>query len=622
MKKPFNISLLVASLLVSVTVFGQVGTITSTLPDTVCAGASGSLTITGYTAPIVRWEVSTNGGVSWSPTTNTNSSQSVFQIPNSTCYRVIHNGGSATSNIYCITVDQASNAGIISGGGAQCSVANGTMTVTGNNGTILGWYSSTGGAFGSLSNTTTSQAFTITQTTYYAFLTKNGVCPADTTFSTISIVPLSNAGLATSTSYTVCASGNSGTVSVPSLVGSNLGWQSSTNGITWNNTSNTTTNQSFSNLTQTTYYHIIAKNGICPADTSNNVMVQVDPVSVGGILNGGTYLCGAGPATGTLTLSGHTGTIVKWEQNTGSGWSLGSCSGATCAYSILGSVLYRVEVKSGVCPSAFSVYDTVTVSASSVAGTLTQSKDTLCALIGGGTLNLTGSTGTSYNWQFSTNGTTWINLSTSTSATTSYGNLPAGTYYFRCNVKNKLCPTATSNLVTVVAKPSPTVIILTQDTVIEQGQTITLIASGTGIPSWSPVTDLGSPTSFTTTATPVLPTHYVIVVADGSGCIGTDTVFVDMAIKSFSGFIANALTPNNDGINDELYVENIELFPDNSIKIINEYGQEVYSASPYKNNWKGTYDGNRLPDGTYYYVLTLKSSKKEYKGFITLLNGK
>ena len=58
------------------------------------------------------------------------------------------------------------------------------------------------------------------------------------------------------------------------------------------------------------------------------------------------------------------------------------------------------------------------------------------------------------------------------------------------------------------------------------------------------------------------------------------------------------------------------------IKIFNEYGQEVFAASPYKNDWKGTYNGNRLPDGTYYYVLTITTTKKEYKGFVSILSGK
>ncbi len=212
--------------------FAQIGTITSSSNDTLCAGSSGSMQMNGAVGAIVRWELSTDGGTTWLPITNSSTTQTFFMIPNSTCYRVIHNGGSATSSVYCIVVDQPSDAGSITGGGEQCGIANGTMTVAGSNGTALGWFISTGGPFSSLSNTTLSQAFNVTQTTVYAFLTQNGYCPADTATSTVSIVPYSNAGLAASTAATVCATANTGTISVnsSSIVGTNLGWQTSTNG--------------------------------------------------------------------------------------------------------------------------------------------------------------------------------------------------------------------------------------------------------------------------------------------------------------------------------------------------------------------------------------------------------
>jgi len=632
MKKYAQIVLVIALILSVKVSFAQIGFITSTSNDTVCAGSSGSMQMNGAVGAIVRWELSTDGGSTWLNIANTSTTQTFFMIPNSTCYRVIHNGGSATSSVYCITVDQPSDAGTITGGGAQCGVANGTMTVTGSNGTVLGWFASTGGPFGSLSNTTLSQTFNVTQTTVYAFLTKNGYCPADTATSIITITPYTAVGTATSTTSTVCSSGNAGVVSVnnSSIVGTNLGWQTSTDGVTWNTTTNTTSAISFTNLTQNTYYQLIVKSGICPAETSNVVQINVDQEPIGGSLSGGTYFCGNPPATGTLTLSGQSGTIVKWESNDGAGWVTSPCTGTTCSYSVSSNTMYRVEVDNGVCSSVYSVYDTVFISPSSVAGTLTSTKDTLCAKIGGGTLSLAGSVGNNYNWQYSTNnGTTWNNMPSFTGTTAAFNNLNTGTYSFHCNVKNNLCPAVTSNSVTVIVKPSPSVTIATNDTIIEQGQTITLIASGAGTPIWTPTTYLGSPTSFTTTATPLLPTEYVIIVTDGTGCIGTDTVFVDMAIDPFSGFISNALTPNEDGINDALYVENIEVYTENDIKIFNEYGQEIYSAAPYKNDWKGTYNGSRLPDGTYYYVLTVTTTnsaqtktKKEYKGFISLLNGK
>ena len=39
-----------------------------------------------------------------------------------------------------------------------------------------------------------------------------------------------------------------------------------------------------------------------------------------------------------------------------------------------------------------------------------------------------------------------------------------------------------------------------------------------------------------------------------------------------------------------------------SIIIFNQWGAVVYKAFPYNNDWSGTYNGEPLPDGTYYYV--------------------
>ena len=47
-------------------------------------------------------------------------------------------------------------------------------------------------------------------------------------------------------------------------------------------------------------------------------------------------------------------------------------------------------------------------------------------------------------------------------------------------------------------------------------------------------------------------------------------------------------------------------------------GSEVFSASPYKNDWNGTYNNNELPVGTYFYILDIDGIKKPFNGFIIL----
>ena len=77
--------------------------------------------------------------------------------------------------------------------------------------------------------------------------------------------------------------------------------------------------------------------------------------------------------------------------------------------------------------------------------------------------------------------------------------------------------------------------------------------------------------------------------------------------------IPNVISPNGDEQNDYFVIDNIE-FWSNELTIYGRWGNKVYQAKNYVNQWKA--DG--LPEGTYYYVLTLNDGK-EHAGHITVL---
>lgn len=66
-------------------------------------------------------------------------------------------------------------------------------------------------------------------------------------------------------------------------------------------------------------------------------------------------------------------------------------------------------------------------------------------------------------------------------------------------------------------------------------------------------------------------------------------------------------SPNGDGNNDFFIIKNIENYPINKIHIFNRWGDKVYEAEPYKNDWDGVsnannqFFGKRVPDGTYFF---------------------
>ena len=72
--------------------------------------------------------------------------------------------------------------------------------------------------------------------------------------------------------------------------------------------------------------------------------------------------------------------------------------------------------------------------------------------------------------------------------------------------------------------------------------------------------------------------------------------------------VHQGVSPNGDGINDFLQIDNISQYPDNKLMIMNRNGQLVYEAKGYDNSSK-VFDGHsnkngqmQLP-GTYFYQL-------------------
>lgn len=158
------------------------------------------------------------------------------------------------------------------------------------------------------------------------------------------------------------------------------------------------------------------------------------------------------------------------------------------------------------------------------------------------------------------------------------------------------------------------------DTTIYEGQTITLISnSGATSYTWMPINNfIVYPNTATPDVNPLNTTTYTVLVSNGKSCFSSDTVRVKV-IPSDTLIFYSAFTPNGDGDNDFFYIGNIQKYPDNLLKIYNRYDQVIFTSSGYNNEWDGSYQGNKVPTGTYFYILDTGTNKGKYKGTVTIL---
>lgn len=82
-----------------------------------------------------------------------------------------------------------------------------------------------------------------------------------------------------------------------------------------------------------------------------------------------------------------------------------------------------------------------------------------------------------------------------------------------------------------------------------------------------------------------------------------------LVVKSESTlFIPNTFTPNGDGINDEFAV-NLTNLKNYKILIYNRFGTWLFQTTDIFDDWKGTYNDQPVPVGTYYYVIDAIDAK-------------
>ncbi|XZF16231.1 T9SS type A sorting domain-containing protein [Chitinophagaceae bacterium MMS25-I14] len=257
----------------------------------VCTGTnSTTLTLSGYTGSVVRWESSLDNFLTTGTTiSSTSNSYTVSNISQTTYYRAIVNttspatcSGLATSSTP-ITVTNTVAGNLNADNSTICPNSSVTLTLYGNSGNILKWQVSTSSTFASsvtdINNTTSSITYTLATagTYYFRAQVQNSGCgssvytPGYTITVTSGTPPVG--GSVSSTEH--CTGSNSGTLTLTGYTGTISKWQYTTDGTIWNDVANTTASLNYSGVTATRLYRAVVTNGVCGSvnSTSGSVIV-------------------------------------------------------------------------------------------------------------------------------------------------------------------------------------------------------------------------------------------------------------------------------------------------------------------------------------------------------------
>ncbi|WP_198517131.1 gliding motility-associated C-terminal domain-containing protein [Tenacibaculum sp. SZ-18] len=96
-------------------------------------------------------------------------------------------------------------------------------------------------------------------------------------------------------------------------------------------------------------------------------------------------------------------------------------------------------------------------------------------------------------------------------------------------------------------------------------------------------------------------------IPDNYEVITIGSIFSDIELGGSDNYL---ISPNEDGTNDNLVFDGLELYEQNELVVFNRWGNVVFRKKNYENNWSAFSNGratikkgDKLPTGTYFYTL-------------------
>jgi gliding motility-associated-like protein len=177
---------------------------------------------------------------------------------------------------------------------------------------------------------------------------------------------------------------------------------------------------------------------------------------------------------------------------------------------------------------------------------------------------------------------------------------------FEIKLRFNASPACLSKTVSKMFSNQPLNLTVSPGQVIDEGASIQLSASGNATQyRWSPPGSLSDTTSASPVATPYEDVLYIVKASNTSGCNGTDSVRITVKpIKDI--FIADAFTPNNDGVNDYLKPVYTRQLTNPVFKVFNRWGQPVFASvnGSVGKGWDGRLNSGNASPGVYVWLFT------------------
>ncbi|MDZ7737945.1 MAG: gliding motility-associated C-terminal domain-containing protein [Bacteroidales bacterium] len=466
----------------------------------------------------------------------------------------------------------------------------------------------------------------LTDTTWYRRIVLSGVCETVSNEVKITVLPLIT-GNSISPDQMICYNTQPALLEGSEPAGGDDSytyiWEQSDDNIIWTAATETNNEKDYQPgvLTELTYYRRIVLSGLsdCCRDTSNVVDIGIYPLPTGTITAAQDTSCAGSPVTVSMSLTG----AAPWTVTLNDGSAdIPSFTAGSANYDFIHEPIYTSDY------TFVSIVDDNSCLATSMSG----SRKVIVYEVPLADAGMDDEAcGPDYDLQASPsagNGI-WLNfegaidnIADAGSPSTELTVASYGEHTFWWKETNWHCVDSASVSITFWEEPEPAD--AGRDTTLKPYQTeYTLDAAeptaGTG--TWTLIQSQGNPSYDEHDAkTPVSDLGhgdniFEWTIVNGSCPVTSDQVklYVPMV------FIPGGFSPGGDAINDVFEIRGIEN-TENTLVITNMAGAVVYRTGNYRNDWRGTgMDGGDLPEGTYYYFLTIRSPVNEtYSGYVVI----